>query len=142
MAVYLYKCRDCGKTRERNRTMAQHESALVRERDPRLTPLCRSCFGVTARVFTVPNMIVRPSGWNLRPDDPGYADFNRELELGEVRGPSEEGRQYAIVDDEMPASPLIAPDHDAMRALHQMGEVMDHAIQERDDLPVFHGEGD
>lgn len=130
MPVYVFKCDGCGKTAERLRPVDERNRDVV----------CRRCYPKTAapaglmrRVFTAPGVIVRPSGWNLRPGDRGYSTFDREAELGELRGASANPVGY-VADDAIPETPLPQPSYEALRELHQFGEVVDRAVRERDDI--------
>lgn len=90
MPRYDYRCDGCGATREVVKPMAQAGRA----------EFCRDCLiaafadGESApalrpmtRLFAGLGFIMRPSGYNLKPGDAGYADFDRAIELGEVREP-------------------------------------------------------
>lgn len=137
MPQYQYRCQTpgCGNVITRTRTFAEQDEALEREQDYRLRPLCKKCFGYTKRIFTPVDMIMRPSGWNLRPGDQGYGDFNREAELGELRGPSHSAAYHVAEDYETEQAPVPKPSFEQMREIHQLGEVMDNAIRERHDIP-------
>jgi hypothetical protein len=39
------------------------------------------------RVWSVPSLIVRPWGYHLRPDEPGYWNVNRAQEMGRIPEP-------------------------------------------------------
>lgn len=93
----------------------------------------RLTFGPLRRVYTPLGFIMRPSGWHLRPGDRGYADFNRELELGEVRGPSHERTPVVAEEPEKPV-PLVLPE-DTMQEIHEFGRVVDRQIREEMPLP-------
>lgn len=88
------------------------------------------------RIFTAQNFIMRPSGWLLKPGDKNYSNFNRELELGEVRkvgamkryGPAPEEEEPA------PAAPIRVPDA-AMREIHELGRTIDRQVREEMSLP-------
>lgn len=73
------------------------------------------------RVYTPQRLIMRPSGYRLKPGDKGFDDFRREMELGEIRDDPSPVRlspeEIARFDD----APIdIPPDPERDRALHQL----------------------
>lgn len=48
---------------------------------------CPTCGARARRLYPPVPCIMRPSGYNRRPGEPGYSDFRRELELGEIKEP-------------------------------------------------------
>jgi putative FmdB family regulatory protein len=61
MPVYLFRC-PCGQEHEIRRPMEQAGE-----------PASCPCGQPMKRVFTRLPIMVRPEGWNLRPDEPGYS---------------------------------------------------------------------
>lgn len=111
MPTYLFSCPMCGR-REVIKPMG--EASRPEQ--------CPDCLAPMRRIFTPPlRTIVRPSGYRLAPDDPGFSDFRREMELGQIHDdatpvtltPSELARW-----DDPPVT--IAPDPERDHQLSQL----------------------
>lgn len=115
-------------------------------------PVCRGAFlrgEVTAeppplrRVYAAQALIVRPSGWHLRPGERGYGDFRRELELGEVRAGSLMPR-YFRPDESLTAReapPPVELPTSSLREIHNLGAMVDREIRASADIPELWREG-
>lgn len=77
MPTYEWRCPVCGARRTVVRPMAEAGQPVA----------CRVCDEAMRRVWSVPNAIIRPWGFHLRPGERGYGDFNRMLEMGHVPTP-------------------------------------------------------
>ncbi len=95
---------------------------------------CPAGAGVMTRVFTPAGFIMRPSGWHLRPGDSGYSNFQRELELGEVRTPTEIRRYHVPEESHLAPPKQITYTEEQRYELAQMSMVMDRAIREEADI--------
>ena len=81
------------------------------------------------RVFTGQHFIVRPTGWNLSPDDPRYSSrlsFARERELGELRTITSASEDRTIMAEaaaeDWPAPPDTLFDKIDQRGMQQISE--------------------
>jgi putative FmdB family regulatory protein len=107
--VYSYTCRACGPTE------------IIKPMDEASHPeVCLTCAAPLRRIYNPQRIIIRPSGYNLHPEDPRYSFFDRELELGEVRDPGDRSESGGA--DATP--PPVRVDHsaasyEAERNLHQ-----------------------
>lgn len=90
---------------------------------------CPTCGGPMRRVYFQIATIVRPGGWQLRPGDKGYWDFDRQRELGELRDGSHESAVGKVKDPETPR-PTVKYTEDDLYELNQMGQVWDRAIRD------------
>lgn len=63
MGVYYdFRCNACGHTYERRVPIGTDLDA------------CEMCDGYAERIWIkAPGMLMRPDGWNMRPDEPGYS---------------------------------------------------------------------
>lgn len=76
MPVYSYTCPEHGYTE------------IIKPMDEASVPeVCVVCIAPLRRIYNPQRFIIRPSFYNCSPDDPQYSNFDRELELGEVRDP-------------------------------------------------------
>ena len=78
------------------------------------------------RVWTVPNTIVRPWGFHLRPGERGYNNFNRMLENGHVPTPDANSHLGAgapsdaeLEAEEYAGVPFVV-DEDGMQKVHEV----------------------
>lgn len=81
---------------------------------------------------------MRPDGWSLRPDDAGYWNFNRQQELGQLRGPSHVTQREAYVDETLNTPPpFVMPELDvsSQREIYELGKIIDRNIRESSDIP-------
>jgi predicted nucleic acid-binding Zn ribbon protein len=124
MPSYVYECREHG-TFEVEKPMA-----LSGE-----TEWCRHCDWPMRRIYTPQGFIMRPSGYNRRPGDPNYADFRRELELGEIREPGDTDLHGKVEDEVLPPDELPEPDPRHMQRIHELGRAVDRQIREEMTLP-------
>lgn len=84
VATYVYRCRAHGRV-EVVKPMAESGRGEA----------CPSCAAAMVKDFTAHGIIMRPTGYNLRPGDKDYANFARPWELGEVREPDATSRLSA-----------------------------------------------
>lgn len=131
MATYLYRCPDHGQV-EIEKPMSQaawDEDCFV-----------GGCTRQLKRVYTGASVIMRPQGWNLRPGDHGYWDFNREQELGQIRqGITADERRLDDFPRQEP--PKIEYSVSQMRELRNLSEIVDRNIRESSDIPELIREG-
>lgn len=83
---------------------------------------------------------MRPDGYSLSPDDDGYWNFNRQQELGQLRGPSEYSQEYKTADASLLERPEIKiPELEvsAQRELYELGQMIDRNVRESSDIPEF-----
>ena len=74
MPRYEYACAAHGRT------------LITKDIDQAGTPeVCAVCGEQLRRIFSAAGFIMRPSGYNLRPGDKNFSNFDREAELGEIR---------------------------------------------------------
>ena len=78
MPRYDFRCDDCAQTVE-----------LTRRHDEAGDPATHACGRAMRRLYRVSRPIVRPTYYNARPGDTNYDNFDRELELGEVKSPGD-----------------------------------------------------
>jgi hypothetical protein len=115
MTPYEYRCPTCG-PRTVYKPMAEATRAEACD-----------CGLPLARVWSVPNMIMRPWGYHLKPDEPGYWDVNRALEVGHVPTPDANSNlgAGAPTDEQLEAEEyagvrLAQPDEDGMQKLAEV----------------------
>jgi hypothetical protein len=82
---------------------------------------------VMTRVWSVPSLIVRPHGYHLRPDEPGYWALDRMQEVGHVPTPDASSHlgagapsDEALEADEYAGVPFPQPSEDGMQKLHEV----------------------
>jgi hypothetical protein len=112
---YPYKCPTCG-PQTVYKPMAEASRVEV----------C-GCGLPLTRVWSVPNMIMRPHGYHLKPDEPGYWNLNRMMEAGHVPTPDANSRlgAGAASDEQLEAEEyegvaIPQPTEDGMQKLHEV----------------------
>lgn len=81
---------------------------------------------------------MRPDGWALRPGDAGYWNFNRQAELGQLRGPSESSQRHGMVDESLSTREEYVPPElpiSSQREIYELGKIIDRNIRESSDVP-------
>lgn len=117
MPTYVYRCPAHG-TEEVVKRLADHG---------RVEP-CSACGRPMDKVFSALGFIMRPSGYQLKPGDKGYANFDRARELGEVRDPDAGSRLSAgaTVSSRLRHEPRRYDD-DKMKAFHDAARAVYNA---------------
>lgn len=76
MPRYEYKCPDCEALFEKYARMADSQAHQE----------CPTCGAQSRRYYSkAPPIIMRPAGWNLHPDDPGYSTNFEKREFTRAR---------------------------------------------------------
>ena len=116
MPLYDFKCPEHGTFEERKPIDGYLEASL-----------CPECGEWAWRVWSVPNLIMRPWGYHLRPDEPGYWALDRMMEVGHVPTPDANSHLGAgapsdeeLEADEYAGVPFQGPTEDGMQKLYEV----------------------
>jgi hypothetical protein len=79
------------------------------------------------RVWSVPSLIVRPHNFHLKPEEPGYWDIDRTMEVSRIPTPDERSNLGAgapsdeeLDADEYAGIPFPQPSEDGMQKLYEV----------------------
>ncbi len=137
MARYPYRCPETCSCQRFGRGQEYEEVHSIHD-EPQASVACPDCDLSLRRVYTSSHLIMRPDGWSLRPDDAGYWNFNRQQELGQLRGPSHVTQREAYVDETLNTPPpFVMPELDvsSQREIYELGKIIDRNIRESSDIP-------
>lgn len=112
MPTFVYKC-------PRHGAFDRHQRGDASD--------CPTCGARAPRVWAVPNLIVRPHGFHLRPGEKGYWDIDRALEVGHVPAPDAHSHlgagapsDAALEADEYAGVAIPQPTEDGLQKLHEV----------------------
>jgi predicted nucleic acid-binding Zn ribbon protein len=133
MPAYDYRCPQHGL---REVTKSRDEAGCS-EYCPRA-----GCGRLMIRIFSRPGLIIRPTGYSLRPEDKGYWNFNRQAELGELRdGEAGDSRRVDQSLFDRPPPPKITYTTQQQREIRNLSEIVDREIRASSDIPELWREG-
>ena len=139
MVRYPYRCPETCSCQRFGRGQEYEEVHSIHD-EPQTSIACPDCDLTLRRVYTSSHLIMRPDGWGLRPDDKGYWNFNRQQELGQLRGASERGQDFRTVDETLNVRPeVVMPELpiERQREIYELGKIVDRNIRESSDIPEF-----